>query len=305
MPLQMSTLELEAAVQRDPKNVQAWYALGVKQQDNEREQKAIEALCQAVELDPEYVPSWLALGVSHTNESNRAKAYGAIREWVKRHPRFPQTAAGLSGGFTDDVLEPGSERIQKAVYEGLIACLIEMIRNASGSEEEHRIDPDVQIALAVLLNSNEEYAKATDCFLTALAVRPHVRVPQDFNTTDALLFFCFPMVAPTLRFLRVWTLWRTGLGVIQQSGCYAGKQRKCRISFGILLPSTGVESSIHSSEVRARFSFSGGISERHARQLEIVILINVDRAPCCALVWPERSGRLAWSPTIRISRLTV
>lgn len=171
----MSTLELEAAVQRDSKNVQAWYALGVKQQDNEREQQAIEALLRAVELDPEYLPSWLALGVSYTNETNRANAYGAICEWVKRHPRFSQTTLGQNGGFTVEVFEPGSERNQKSMYEGLIACLIEIIRNASGSEEEHRIDPDVQIALAVLLNSNGEYEKATDCFLTALAMRPHVR----------------------------------------------------------------------------------------------------------------------------------
>lgn len=176
----MNTLELEAAVQSDPKNVRAWFALGVKQQDCEREQKAIEALRRAVELDPEYIPSWLALGVSHTNESNRAKAYGAIREWVKRHPKFPQSSVGMSGGFKDEVFEPGSERSQKGMYEGLIACLIEIVRHASGSEEEQGIDPDVQIALAVLLNSNEEYAKATDCFLTALAVRPHVSFSLDF-----------------------------------------------------------------------------------------------------------------------------
>lgn len=146
----------------------------MKQQDSEREQMAIEALRRAVELDPEYVPAWLALGVSHTNESSRAKAYGAVREWVKRHPNFPQTTVGMSGGFKDEVFEPGSETSQKGMYEGLIACLIEIARNASGSEEGQGIDPDVQIALAVLLNSNEEYAKATDCFLTALAVRPHV-----------------------------------------------------------------------------------------------------------------------------------
>lgn len=193
----MNTLELEAAVQRDPKNVQAWFALGVKQQDSEREQKAIEALYRAVELDPEYLPSWLALGVSHTNESNRAKAYGTIREWVKRHPKFPQTTVGMNGGFDGEVFEPGSERSQKGMYEGLIACLIEIVRNASGSEEEQGIDPDVQIALAVLLNSNEDYAKATDCFLTALAVRPHVSLlPTSARRTYTYTRVpppCFPM----------------------------------------------------------------------------------------------------------------
>lgn len=183
----MNILELEAAVQRDPKNVQAWYALGVKQQDSEREQKAIEALRRAVELDPEYVQSWLALGVSHTNESNRAQAYGAIREWVRRHPKFPQTTVGTNGGFTSDVFEPGSGRSQKSMFEGLIACLIEIVRNVGGSEENHGIDPDVQVALAVLLNSNEEFTKATDCFLTALAVRPHVSLPLSFCLTDRLL----------------------------------------------------------------------------------------------------------------------
>ena len=180
----MNTLELEAAAQRDPKNAQVWYALGVKQQDSEREQQAIEALRRAVELDPEYIPTWLALGISHTNESNRAGAYGAIREWVKRHPKFSQTTVGLSSGFTNEVFEPGSERSQRAMYEGLIACLIEIIRNAGRSGEEHGIDPDVQIALAVLLNSNEEYAKATDCFLTALAVRPHVSLPVNSCLMD-------------------------------------------------------------------------------------------------------------------------
>ena len=197
----MNSLELEAAVQRDSKNVQAWFALGVKQQDSEREQKAIDALSRAVELDPEYVPSWLALGISHTNESNRAKAYGAIREWVKRHPQFPKTTVGTSGGFEGEVFEPGSERSQKGMYEGLIACLIEIVRDTGGNQEQG-IDPDVQIALAVLLNSNEDYAKATDCFLTALAVRPHVRPPLNFCPPIILTHMFHLFVFPCSRYPR-------------------------------------------------------------------------------------------------------
>ena len=44
MTYSQSVLEMEAAVQRDPLNAQAWFQLGVKQQENEREQKAVQAL---------------------------------------------------------------------------------------------------------------------------------------------------------------------------------------------------------------------------------------------------------------------
>ncbi|KAL9711600.1 hypothetical protein Ac2012v2_004671 [Leucoagaricus gongylophorus] len=43
-----------------------------------------------------------------------------------------------------------------------------MVRSDTSGE----IDADTQIALAVLLNANEDYQKAQDCFRTALAIRP-------------------------------------------------------------------------------------------------------------------------------------
>ncbi|KAL9711601.1 hypothetical protein Ac2012v2_004672 [Leucoagaricus gongylophorus] len=55
-----SVLELEAAVQRDMTKARAWYELGVRQQENEREHQALQALKRAVELDPTHLPSWLA-----------------------------------------------------------------------------------------------------------------------------------------------------------------------------------------------------------------------------------------------------
>ena len=75
-------------MQREPKNANRWYDLGVKQQENEREQKATQALRKALELDPDLLPAWLALGVSLTNEGNRAGASNAIKEWIERNKRY-------------------------------------------------------------------------------------------------------------------------------------------------------------------------------------------------------------------------
>ncbi|KAI0645671.1 TPR-like protein [Trametes meyenii] len=158
-----SVLELEAAVQRDPTNASRWYELGVKQQENEREQKAVQALRRALELEPKHLPSWLALAVSHTNEGNRAGAYTAIREWMGHNERYAAAVAQFRA------LNPeGADATQGEKLTGLMHCLMSIVRENAGGE----IDADIQIALAVLLNTNEEYAKARDCFTTALAVRP-------------------------------------------------------------------------------------------------------------------------------------
>jgi peroxin-5 len=122
-----------------------WFALGIKQQDSEREAKAIDDLRRSVELDPTYMPSWLALGISHTNDSNRQGAYTAIREWVERHERYeslPQKLHSLSTSASFTLMER---------YEQLISCLITMAR----SDITGNVDADIQVALAVLLNSIE------------------------------------------------------------------------------------------------------------------------------------------------------
>ncbi|KAI0341957.1 TPR-like protein [Trametopsis cervina] len=162
LSLYESVLQMEAAVQLDPTNAHAWYQLGVKQQENEREAKAIHALRRALELDPSHLPSWVALAISHTNEGSRNGAYEAIQEWVNHNERYKDTVDAYRLHFPqrDDMTQ--NER-----FEYLTNMLLTMSRS-TGEE----IDADIQIALAVLMNTNEAYDKAKDCFLTALAMRP-------------------------------------------------------------------------------------------------------------------------------------
>jgi len=140
-----------------------WYELGVKQQENEREQKALQALQRAVELDPSHLPSWLALAISYTNDNNRQGTYEAIQEWVDKNENYHDAVQK----FQSQVAELANTTIGER-FSRLIQCLITMAR----SDLSENIDADIQIALAVLLNTNEEYEKAQDCFRTALAVRP-------------------------------------------------------------------------------------------------------------------------------------
>ena len=168
-------LELEAAVQADPTDHAAWYALGLKQQENEREDQAILALSKALQLSPDNRPTYLALAVSYTNEGDQAAANVMLEKWLD-----------LAEGVTH-------KRLASAVTDELAKerqVLIERLINLARRDPEE-VDPDIQIALGVLFNSSEvsssshnscrkliryiqEYDKAEDCFQAALSVRSEV-----------------------------------------------------------------------------------------------------------------------------------
>lgn len=165
-------LEREAAVQENPLSPQAWLNLGLKQQENEREALAIQALQRALELDSSLSQAWLALAVSYTNENVRGKAYDAIDRWVACKPEYGdlvQRYRQLNG--------PGGREAQEMLnsqrHAYLTGMLVEMARAGASAEQ---VDADVQIALGVLFNASEEYEKAADCFSAALSVRPSVRL---------------------------------------------------------------------------------------------------------------------------------
>lgn len=129
---------------RDPENAQAWFDLGVKQQANEREDKAIQALRRAVELDPSLLAAWLELAVSYTNEGDRRHAHDAIESWIDRMEIYADAVSRWKESKAGSSSKAGRA-------QHLIGCLIEMARSMPGGA----IDADVQIALGVLLNTSE------------------------------------------------------------------------------------------------------------------------------------------------------
>lgn len=126
-------------MQNNMGNPVAWFDLGVKQQENEREADAIQALRRAVELDPSYLEAWLALAISYTNESDKNGAYDAIEHWVRNNERYKDKRP------LDSLdREMASER-----HEQLVECLMGLARAVP------EVDADIQTALGVMLNTCE------------------------------------------------------------------------------------------------------------------------------------------------------
>ncbi|MCJ1352325.1 MAG: Peroxisomal membrane signal receptor PTS1 [Icmadophila ericetorum] len=158
--LSLAALAFEAAVQKDPRHVEAWCMLGSAQAQNEKESPAIRALEQALKLDPNNLTALMGLAASYTNEGYDSTAYRTLERWLAT--RYPQiiSPSDLSQdaevGFTDRHL----------LHEKVTNLFI---KAAQLSPDGEHMDPDVQVGLGVLFYGDEEYEKAVDCFEAALA----------------------------------------------------------------------------------------------------------------------------------------
>jgi len=125
--------------------------LGVRQQENEREDMAIQALNRAVQLDPRHGAALLALAVSHTNENDRPAALDAVERWVEVSAEANEVYRDAVWAYRelDHHLAPGISSIDR--QRDLVECLMTMARAAPDGQ----IDADIQIALGALLNAGE------------------------------------------------------------------------------------------------------------------------------------------------------
>ncbi|KAL1408810.1 hypothetical protein Q8F55_005624 [Vanrija albida] len=155
-PTTMGVLELEAAVQQEPRDADAWLNLGLKQQENEREDAAIRALNRATQIEPNLRAAYLALAVSYTNDGREDRAHASLERWI-------ELGGEAEGGLLSET--PGETRQER--QGRIIERLIHIAR-----QNPDDLDVDVQVALGVLFNASEDYDKAEDCFTAALEARP-------------------------------------------------------------------------------------------------------------------------------------
>lgn len=158
--LSLAALAFEAAVQKDPKHIEAWARLGSAQSQNEKEDAALRAYQRVLQLDPNNLDALMGLAVSYTNEGYDSTAYRTLERWLS--VKYPQVVSPdkLSDpaemGFTD----------RAALHAKVTDFFIDAAQYAPDGEH---MDPDVQVGLGVLFYGSEDFDKAVDCFHAALA----------------------------------------------------------------------------------------------------------------------------------------
>ncbi|RVE48594.1 hypothetical protein evm_006783 [Chilo suppressalis] len=151
-----AVLCFEAAVQQSPDSAEAWFLLGTTQAENEQDPAAITALKKSLEIDPRQLEAYITLAAAYTNENMSKYAYISLLDWLKASPKYSDLCPQDVDPKKLDL--KSLENHVKSLY--LKAAQI----------YPNQVDPNVQNALGVVFNINQEYDKAVDCFKTALSI---------------------------------------------------------------------------------------------------------------------------------------
>lgn len=160
--LSEAALAFEAAVQENPKHIDAWLKLGEVQTQNEKEIAGLTALETCLKLDPKNLDALMTLAVSYINEGYDNAAFATLERWIEtKYPQISERARTTNPKINDEDRYSLHKRVTELFLQA--AQLSPMGAN---------IDADVQMGLGVLFYANDDFEKTIDCFKAALAVRP-------------------------------------------------------------------------------------------------------------------------------------
>ncbi len=146
-------LSLEAEVQKNPENSEAWRRLGILHQENDEDEKALLCLKKGFEVDPLNQEILIALGISSINELQEINALKHLENWFNIHPDYN----GIE--IPDNLANPS------ALKEHLDLACSEAFKINPG-------DSDIFVIKGVLDFLSRDYPQAKHTFLRGVRMNP-------------------------------------------------------------------------------------------------------------------------------------
>jgi peroxin-5 len=182
---------LEAEVNNNQDNSEAWYLLGKIHTENDRDDFAMQCFLKSLEADPFNSDSLLFLGISCTNEFDEFQAMKYLKRWIKLHHIYSKYLDEKNPLLNDALIqnEIDIERDDEDYYtrarriETLkqnfyieMGNLMEYIAN-----NEKLADADLWTALGIVHFIPHQYERAIECFRKAVQNNP-----KDYNSWNKL-----------------------------------------------------------------------------------------------------------------------
>uniref|UniRef100_A0A915NBZ9 Peroxin-5 n=1 Tax=Meloidogyne javanica TaxID=6303 RepID=A0A915NBZ9_MELJA len=161
-----SILFYEAAIQKDPENVEIWYSLGIALAENEQDPKAICALRNALKLNSKYLKAILALSVSLANEGFDCLALHELDKFICIYKNCSEEEMPKEEGTTSFGFQ--YKKLDKNEFLKVEAKFLEVIKFVQPECEL----VEIQNAMSILYNLSNDYNKAIECLNSALNFKP-------------------------------------------------------------------------------------------------------------------------------------
>jgi len=160
--IRKAILCLEAAVQQDSTNAEAWRYLGQARAENEDEANAIAALLKAIEIDPYNLPALMMLGVSYTNDLEEVRALKYLKTWILHHPDYQAPSLELQKKKLQEYeSQSGSKPVGRIIDKDLHNEVVKLFLNAV---ELNPTDPELHAVLGVLYHLTNDFDLAIKSF---------------------------------------------------------------------------------------------------------------------------------------------
>jgi peroxin-5 len=189
---QNARLALEAEINKNPDNSEAWLILGKIHTENDRDDLAMQCFLKAIDADPFNGEALLALGISCTNEFDEFDAMVYIADWIKLHPAYNKFYDKTNPVLNYDMIrfEMESDRPDEDYYAK--ALRIQSLKNNFYGEMTQIMDAVVQtqakpqdldllIAMGISNFIQNKNDRAIECFRKAVE-----NVPNDYTAWNKL-----------------------------------------------------------------------------------------------------------------------